>query len=351
MQKYIGILGGSGTVGNTVIRTLRDIEPDRQMLAGSRHSENISTSGSMTAMNVDIADKAKLMEFCSKCSTVINCIGPSDIIGKNVADACVENGANYVEVSGDERLGETLYSMSDTFAEQGLKCVFSAGVNPGLTEMWAYHNMKKYALDSLAVYFSGSGSLSENAAIDMIVSCNSGKSQGMSYIEGGRIEKICNFEFDQELPQPTGKAFCIPVVDMDFLRLAKLNNIRRAHFYNAFGSYAIAEAMMTSKMSAGASLTELAEKLRAAFEADKNARGKEYTCIHLLAEKDGKKLTESLVYNSSWNELTGIVGALTALAIEKGKSLRTGTGDIWEIIDNEWFFENLLSVNGILKQD
>ncbi|RXG70195.1 hypothetical protein Avbf_00562 [Armadillidium vulgare] len=52
-------------------------------------------------IEADNTRKETLSEMASKATVVINCVGPYQLYGEDVVKACIENGANHVDISGE----------------------------------------------------------------------------------------------------------------------------------------------------------------------------------------------------------------------------------------------------------
>lgn len=60
----------------------------------------------------DCEDKKSLDSMAKQAKVVINCCGPYRFYGESVVNACVENGASYIDVSGEP---EVNYLMSSFY--------------------------------------------------------------------------------------------------------------------------------------------------------------------------------------------------------------------------------------------
>ncbi|KAM5163055.1 saccharopine dehydrogenase-like oxidoreductase [Mantella aurantiaca] len=76
----------------------------------------------------DVADAASLAEMCKKATVVLDCVGPYRFFGEPVVKACVENGAHFVDISGEPQYLESTYVKFDSqAADKGVYVVGSSG--------------------------------------------------------------------------------------------------------------------------------------------------------------------------------------------------------------------------------
>ncbi|XP_053315593.1 saccharopine dehydrogenase-like oxidoreductase [Spea bombifrons] len=76
----------------------------------------------------DVNDPPSLAEMCKKASVVLDCVGPYRFFGEPVVKACVENGAHFLDISGEPQFLEGMYLKYDSLAaEKGVYIVGSTG--------------------------------------------------------------------------------------------------------------------------------------------------------------------------------------------------------------------------------
>ncbi|XP_053567030.1 saccharopine dehydrogenase-like oxidoreductase isoform X2 [Bombina bombina] len=76
----------------------------------------------------DVNDPPSLAEMCKKASVVLDCVGPYRFFGEPVVKACVENGAHFIDISGEPQFLEGMYFKYDSqAAEKGVYVVGSSG--------------------------------------------------------------------------------------------------------------------------------------------------------------------------------------------------------------------------------
>ena len=314
-----GLLGATGHVGRAAAETLigmgkyevylgvRDIDRAEEMFSG-RAKINA----------VDIFDSDRLEVFCRNCHIVINCAGPSELIGDRVLRACMETDTFYVDPAGGQRLLKLLSSHKSRLEEKKLAAVTSAGVFPGLTEIVTRYAAEKYFDEALEakLYFAGEGKLSFNALADIGSEITTGSANGKrkEFIRDKFFSEIsenrCGYELDVA----------------EFNRACDELEMDKYRFYNTYPDIKFLNKLM-----------EVAEYEEKNDSEGKKARLKELQHFYdersdeeltfLRAEikgyKDGiftKKKT-SFKAKKECNVFTGIIAALTAdHVLDSGRS-------------------------------
>lgn len=82
-NKYIGIIGGTGTIGSIIVKYLLQLQTHFHVLIGGRRSiKEISmstfyNSERLKYNQMNYNNDVELDNFCSQCLLVINAVGPS----------------------------------------------------------------------------------------------------------------------------------------------------------------------------------------------------------------------------------------------------------------------------------
>lgn len=337
-KKIIGILGASGKVGGGAVETIL-ASTDFPIVLGGRNLEKLRTQyrhaeSRIDFMYADVYDSDSLHRFCEKCAIVVNCAGPSKQILGRVAAASIKHRAHYVDVSGDENLYKRLWNSRREIEEKKLSCMVSAGVYPGLSEIFPAYIAETCFDDvvSLELFFAGNGDFSFNAAYDIVCSIQEDTGLGMTYCNNGeicRMDRPCHRSY--RLPSPAGERDTYPILHYEFLAAARIYRFQSALFYNTYEDKSILNKFVMIKAleqykteeQKQASARMLAEQ----FGAPKQ-EANEYTMFHLLAagRKDGKplRLSSTLLYNKDWNTLSGIVAANAARLIMEDEGRMPG---------------------------
>jgi hypothetical protein len=169
-------VGGYGATGSVVVPELLKTTT-AQILVGGRDAAKgnalAAKFGSrVAAEHLDVLDRKSLDEFCSRCSTVINCAGPVFELQDRVAQAALRGRCHYVDAAGLSIVRERLLPQRQREIEDlGLSFVISAGWMPGLSEVLpayadAVAKTRMETIESLTVYFADGGEWSDNAMRD-----------------------------------------------------------------------------------------------------------------------------------------------------------------------------------------
>ncbi|NXY86010.1 SCPDL oxidoreductase, partial [Alcedo cyanopectus] len=76
----------------------------------------------------DVDDAASLADMAKQTRLVLSCVGPYRFLGEPVVEACVENGASYIDISGEPQFLEGMYlKYNERAAEKGVYVIGSCG--------------------------------------------------------------------------------------------------------------------------------------------------------------------------------------------------------------------------------
>ncbi|MCR8979411.1 saccharopine dehydrogenase family protein [Brevibacillus laterosporus] len=337
-KKTIGILGASGIVGREAVQTILAFT-NHHVVLGGRNPDNLCESfkemeARIECLQVDVYNVEQLHRFCSPCDIVINCAGPSKQIVDTVASACIEHAVHYVDVSGDEHLYRQLLKRQHEIKEKGLLFLISAGVYPGLSEIFPAYIAENELeeIDFLELFFAGQGDFSLNAAYDIVCSIEEDTGLGMTYCKQGEAKKIDgSFHRNYELPLPAGKRDTYPVLTQEFSQMAKQKKISSAYFYNSYQNNSVLNQFVMIKALQQYKTEEekkaSAKLLVEQFSAKKQGV-EDFTMFHLIAtgNRNGKKmrLVSTLLYRGDWNRLSGIIAGTVARLIAEDRSKESG---------------------------
>lgn len=352
MKRYIGIIGSTGSVGraalNLMIKVIKIKEVE--ILVGVRDKKKLKDISNINVEKLDIFNEEELISFCEKCNVLINCAGPSSKILDKIALVCLKTKTNYVDVSGDLNLINRLNKLNKEFESDDLFCIHSAGVYPGLSEVFPLYLASLYNPSMMKVYFSGNSNISHNAAIDIVKSIQFDEGKGMYYLRNSVLEKLDKFKIEEMLPSPIGNAFCFPIINEAFEHCMKKKNIEEIYFYNTFKCQEIIMCMMNIKAlekykkddEVNLSAKELEDAFKNNIKSDL-----EYTAFYTFMKTDKNILKKQLLYEGSWNALTGEVGALTGIGVLEGKANLCGVKALYNIFKENWIIETLIKLGRI----
>ena len=321
-KKYVGIIGATGQVGVGAVETLLNNFSAPLLLGGRKKAKLIEQFGAesetMKYQTVDVFDEASIRAFCEHCYLVINTAGPSSITLARVAEACLVTNTNYIDVSGDKAMK---LAIEDALAKHNnpITCAISAGVYPGLTEMFIAFLLGQKRVERISCYFAGKGSFSETGAYDIISSLEKDEGYGMSYYSNGDIKKLTSGIGSQMLlPAPFHQVYTLPLMSEEFIACVKEYRATNAYFYNTFASSKIlSDFIMIKAMQPYKTEEEKrasAKHLMATYHIQDKQEG---FIIYVETEANGKTQTSYLQSNTNWNYGSGVVAACVAMQMQE----------------------------------
>ncbi len=236
-QFKIGIIGFSGSVGQAAVRFLKDKYPLR---CGSRsgNKEHAHSHEYIDYRQVDIYDQEALETFCTGCTIILNCAGPSYSIIDRVAQAAEKVGAHYVDAFGADLLEKK-------FMQQELTniMILSAGSFPGLSgilpRLLAQEGFDQ--IEKVIGYAGGEETYSKGAAADLMLSSIYGFGTANAFYKNKEIvrdtvqpEKINVTIYGEEKEIYTQR-----YITNETIRLAKKLQITEAHWHNMYPNKAV----------------------------------------------------------------------------------------------------------------
>ncbi|MFK4105653.1 saccharopine dehydrogenase NADP-binding domain-containing protein [Streptomyces sp. NPDC019531] len=330
----IGILGGYGAVGSSVVRRLHQADigpllvggrdPSRAgaLIASLRHRRG---TASVRAEAVDLWS-ASLDSFLSRCRLVVNCAGPSYRVLDTVARAALRHGVDYVDAAGDDPLHARLTADgggADAWTAAARIALISAGALPGLSGLLPRVLLEPAAEPvRLEGYVGGVAALTPSAAGDVLLA--RGPEHGTSsaaWKDGAIRDRALKPRRDLRLPAFPRPVAAFPYLSTEAARLAETTGIRRLHWYTVFGGTRLAEELAMAWALDTADTADTAELVRAADE-DVRRHGSWYgqefrlwngtddgppTRTHTLRAEDSYELSGFLAATAAQHVLAGHV--------------------------------------------
>lgn len=326
-----GIIGGYGRIGSEAAKSLLMIT-DNRIIIGGRNLEKGETAAKNLGPRVlnqvvDVNNPVSLDNFCQKCDILINCAGPSRIIFDKVALSALKNNIHYIDVGGYNSLYNNLSGKVEEIRQKGLTFIISAGMYPGLSEVFPVYMAKKYfdKVDLLEFYYAGLGDFSYSGSYDVICGIEEGHSQPLTYYDDGRIIKIKNDSSKTVvLPTPVGTVTCHLTFKEEILKVIEACNIKKAFFYNAFFGELTGKALYNIRDSVQyttGTQKDLSAKQLVKASAEDTENHTSCNMMHLIMEgnKDGRhKKIISTIYEEDAHKLSGVVAASTSKLIKDG---------------------------------
>lgn len=326
MNRQIGILGGSGALGSRLTKLLSNHD-DIQIKVSTR-TENFSKLNhpQITYKKISLDSEDDLKWFIEGCDVVVNCTG---YYNKNLIESCLKYQAHYVDTSGVKHLAESEKDLDKQLKQKCLSTVQFVGVNPGLTEVLIAYCKKHLNIDELELYFSGVGTLSKSAVLEMIETSEPPHSFSQMYINDGKPEQLNYMIKETKLITNAPSFYCVPIINHHFINCVNYNDISKAYFFNAFSDKNIIHKMVEAKLLYQNHKIEKAASLL--FNAFKkySSDNKSYTLIKIFQPE-----TYEITFRSSmnWNDLTTSIVYHTVLLILKNKITEYGIESLYRAI-------------------
>ncbi len=349
-KKSIGIVGATGQVGTGVVETLLK-NKQYQLLLGSRKIDKLigkygEESETMQYKVVDVFDEVNMSSFCDSCDVVINAVGPSSIVLDRVAKACMLTNTHYIDVSGDKTMKEAIEEAVAKH-DSSISLAISAGVYPGLTEMFLSFLLRKNkeSINHVSCYFAGKGNFSEAGAYDIVSSLEKDEGHGMAYYCNGDIKKLTSGIGSQILlPSPFNQVYTLPIISKEFIRCLEDFDIANAYFYNTFATQKmLTDFIMVKAMQQFKTQEEKRASANRLIETYTTQDESQGFIIYVTWDVDGKKRTSWLQSDANWNYCSGVVAACVAMQmLEMDLTQEKGCYFAQSIVDIEELFNQLL---------
>ncbi|XP_064014757.1 saccharopine dehydrogenase-like oxidoreductase [Pogoniulus pusillus] len=142
------VFGASGFTGQFVVEEVARTAADGELRGGlrwavagrsrqklqavlERAAERLGKAAPGAEVGVllcDVGDAASLAAMAKQTRLVLSCVGPYRFLGEPVVEACVENGASCIDISGEPQFLEGMYlKYNQKAAEKGVYIVGSCG--------------------------------------------------------------------------------------------------------------------------------------------------------------------------------------------------------------------------------
>ena len=349
----IGVIGGSGRVGKETVRYLLKETPHSILIGGRTYKQDdMPDSDRAEFMSVDLFSPDSLKAFCSACTIVVNCAGPSAIVKDIVALAALKHGAHYVDPGGHNPVYHTLTELKQELKDKNLVSVMASGILPGLSELFPMYEAQQTfdVIESMDYYYIGRDEWTHNSAYDIAWGVgNIGIGEApVIYTDG--VPKEVNLLTSGKkvtLPQPVGSYKLFPVLREEMREFITTNQIKNVAVYgNNWGGWVSLATILVSLFKWHRSEAQLHQSADLIVKAArKDMKGKEPGfMLHLIMKgmQNGQpaSLTSTLYFEDTYRA-TGICAAITAQLIAEQ---RIPAGRYWtsQLPDVERFMKRFL---------
>lgn len=330
----VGLVGGSGGVGQVVARRLCKTV---KLRVGGRRTALVQATvtdlleGHGDVVGLDVMNAESLSRFCAGCDLIINCAAPYSLIGSRVARAALVANADYVDPAGDERLQRELTQAPERSA--AARAVLCAGMLPGLSGLLPrYLALTMDRGQQLVAYVGVLDRFTPGSAADFLAGLEGSESLA-AWRQGRRVSRALKRLADVSLPFFSTQVTVHPYLNHEGERIARLLQLETADWYNVFEGDHVLSAMSRLGGVGDVPANAAGELIKA---AELDLAGRDPYQIFLLqldGIRSGGRATRSLfVRSADSNELTGAVAAVAAEALLDGQ-IAPGTHFAAEVLD------------------
>lgn len=147
MSEQILIIGGSGRIGSSVAadlvnHTKADVTiTGRDVETGKKVAEKLGNKVNFLAL--DLSEKDKLREAIKFSKVVIHCAGPFHYRDANVLKTCIEEGADYLDVSDHRSFTSKALEYKTAAEAAGITAIVNTGIFPGISNSMVRQGVEK----------------------------------------------------------------------------------------------------------------------------------------------------------------------------------------------------------------
>lgn len=156
-KKKALVVGGYGTVGSDVTKTLAADDRIHLIIAGRNKTKAAETIYKYGAewRTIDICDEASVASALTGVTIVINCFsGPFTNAPLYLPESCAKRGIHYLDVSGSYEYAERFLTLHDLAAANNATLITALGANPGIPGVVLMNSQNEFdELESGKIYF------------------------------------------------------------------------------------------------------------------------------------------------------------------------------------------------------
>lgn len=170
----IAILGGTGKIGRETLNAIRILEPDTEIIIGSRNKPTEGDVSSYIWKAFDVNDAKSIDALLDGVSVVINAAGPSSVVSAPVMAATIARGLPLVDV-GDSECYRKYEAEENSLGEKTNNSLVMSGCGsiPGLIGVLPIILSRDFIkISELEVNYRIDEEISMSAATDMAAKMN-----------------------------------------------------------------------------------------------------------------------------------------------------------------------------------
>ncbi len=349
-RKYIGIVGGAGTVGSIMIDYLLKEEGCPHILIGGRRK--VEAVGIVNRIHdkrveyfqMDYRNDDELYHFCSQCFMIVNAAGPSLVIKDKIALFALKCNCHYIDVGGYGTLYNLLQPHADSINAKKKCFLIGAGWMPGISGVFSKamieSQFSRLEKTSFKVYFGAVDNWSYNSTYDLAVS-SMGALNSYKYSYGEKVpvssaKDTCCRRF----PCIGRKKICVPSFDDQLIFLATSQpQIREISTYVMVNDYTSMCKFMYLKAFYKRKLDKAARLLQKDYKRLVANEGKWGSVICQISQ-EGRPDTYHYLYTNDNLLYTAVTAVITVQYLLEGK-VKTGLNYLCDSLDCKSFMTDL----------
>ncbi|HEY9845702.1 MAG TPA: saccharopine dehydrogenase NADP-binding domain-containing protein [Candidatus Caenarcaniphilales bacterium] len=136
-MQHVLILGGSGRIGRRIAADLVTHTQVPILIAGRNRQLGTQVAEQLGPkvrfLSLELGDQANLTAAIAAASLVIHCAGPFHYQDASVLQTCIQEGANYLDVSDHRSFTAKSLACQSAAQAAGITAVINAGIFPGIS--------------------------------------------------------------------------------------------------------------------------------------------------------------------------------------------------------------------------
>ena len=338
----IGIIGGSGNVGQWATRILSHYSTT-DIKVGGRNKKKFEDLANLLSDNahvefkqVDFRDICSVKNFAENCTIILNCAGPTYNHASGLAEVILNMGIGYVDVGYGKRMDE----INGSFRER--RILYKAGSIPGLSGILPRYLAQQFEeVSQMEIYYCALGKFTKTAASDYL----NGIFDGIEELPVKRREARRKL-----LPLSMNETYLYPYYDEECKYVEQYIKCSGSKWFMALEGESINKFMSMAFDNYKMDFDKAVDNLCLATYVDTLGRT-EYAgfVIQISGVSKGKHITRTLQVKAPNAEyMTGTVAAASVLLMENKGELKFG-GDMGRIAEVNDFIEILKRVGDRLQ--
>ncbi|PDP87383.1 NAD-dependent dehydratase [Glycomyces fuscus] len=344
----VGVIGGSGAVGSALLARLAGT--GAHLTAAVRDPARLPAPPPGTDVRaVDAEDPAGLAEFCASCDVVVNCAGPSALLGDRVLRAAASAGAHYVSVGDDGCDHRSPAGPDAPAAAPGRSALLGAGLLPGLSTLLPRVLARDFdRVSAMVVHSGGLERFTPAAARDYVAGLAAGADRSLAAWRGGRrVAGALRPRADARLPFLPRPVSLHPFLSPEAERLARTLSLESLEWWHAFEGTRTTDALAGTRGRGVTDPDALAEVLVRASGLEVFGRT-QYQALVLRARGriDGRERGRILALTGAGPALSAGAAALAVRSVTGG-GVAAGTHWAGEVLPTAGVLDALRDSPGV----